>query len=228
MSAGFFNFALDTGPTPGITPSYTGGPEIVPGPRGGAMLSGPSLGAFEFDIGSVLPETFSGQRQHSFMDDYYFRVYFIPAALDLGTIAEPTVGNVVAWNADFRVATMTSVVPTIGLGMSYAGDPAPYPLKAMALRTWGVLVTLEGPPALNDALNFTFDTGQFYPLRVTAFRVQPLPENLWPWTINWKDGLNIAEEFKTDIIEARSGREQRIAMRSTPRKTLEFSILLRN
>ncbi len=47
---------------------------------------------------------------------------------------------------------------------------------------------------------------------------------LWPFAPNWRQPYRVTYEFKTDIFTSRSGREQRRAQRSTPRKALKFSI----
>ncbi|QQE90275.1 hypothetical protein [Azotobacter chroococcum] len=45
-------------------------------------------------------------------------------------------------------------------------------------------------------------------------------------TPNWSEPFNVSMEFKTEILTSQSGREQRIALRSTPRKTLEYAAQL--
>ncbi|WP_242137006.1 hypothetical protein [Sphingomonas sp. TREG-RG-20F-R18-01] len=47
---------------------------------------------------------------------------------------------------------------------------------------------------------------------------------LFPFAVNWRDSYHVIYEFKTDVFTSRSGREQRRAQRSTPRKQLQFSI----
>ena len=46
----------------------------------------------------------------------------------------------------------------------------------------------------------------------------------WPMRPNWREPYRVGYTFSTEIITSRSGREQRIARRQTPRKTLEFLI----
>lgn len=46
---------------------------------------------------------------------------------------------------------------------------------------------------------------------------------LYPLTHNWRDALEYAYEFKTDIIEADEGNEQRRAVRNEPRRTVVMS-----
>lgn len=52
------------------------------------------------------------------------------------------------------------------------------------------------------------------------------PPKIWPFTPNWSTPVTVVPEYKTDIITTRSGREQRRALRSSPRKTVSFSVAL--
>lgn len=46
---------------------------------------------------------------------------------------------------------------------------------------------------------------------------------LWPFGPNWRESYEVNREFRTDITRSRSGKEQRRALRSTPRKTISFT-----
>ena len=46
---------------------------------------------------------------------------------------------------------------------------------------------------------------------------------MWPFAVDWKTGFRVNLSFKTDIWASRSGKEQRRSLRTTPRKTVEFS-----
>jgi hypothetical protein len=48
----------------------------------------------------------------------------------------------------------------------------------------------------------------------------------WPFAVNWVDPVRLTLSFKTEIILSRSGKEQRRALRHTPRKSIEFSSLV--
>lgn len=50
---------------------------------------------------------------------------------------------------------------------------------------------------------------------------------LWVATPNWSNGYKITYAFKTEIITSANGREQRSALRRTPRKTIEYTSTLR-
>jgi hypothetical protein len=53
-----------------------------------------------------------------------------------------------------------------------------------------------------------------------------LPAPMFPFMPNWRDAYSITYEFKTDILASRSGKEQRRALRNTPRKTVAYTATL--
>lgn len=48
---------------------------------------------------------------------------------------------------------------------------------------------------------------------------------LWPFTPNWSQPFKVSYEFRTEIIVSRSGKEQRRALRATPRRRFEYQAL---
>jgi hypothetical protein len=56
--------------------------------------------------------------------------------------------------------------------------------------------------------------------------LDPIP--LWPFPPNWRQPYTVSYEFKTDIFTSRSGKEQRRAQRTTPRRTFHFTATTRD
>lgn len=50
----------------------------------------------------------------------------------------------------------------------------------------------------------------------------PLPA--WVFPVNWRESVVVTREYRTEIFTSRSRKEQRRALRQTPRRTLEFTI----
>lgn len=48
----------------------------------------------------------------------------------------------------------------------------------------------------------------------------------WPFQPNWRQNVDLTLTFNTDLITSRSGREQRRALRSTPRRELQYTVTL--
>ncbi|MDC8804209.1 hypothetical protein PRZ61_12230 [Halomonas pacifica] len=69
-------------------------------------------------------------------------------------------------------------------------------------------------------------------LGLTGLQAQPrqvvlsAPRRVWPGRVNWVGGVQITYELRTQIGVYRSGREQRIAQRLAPRKSLEYQMLV--
>lgn len=51
---------------------------------------------------------------------------------------------------------------------------------------------------------------------------------IWPLVPNWAKGVKETLVFKTEVITSRSGKEQRRALRTTPRRNLVFQVLADN
>lgn len=49
---------------------------------------------------------------------------------------------------------------------------------------------------------------------------------VWPFTPDWNEDVRVSYEFRTEIIDSRSGKEQRIATRTNPRVEMEFTCLV--
>lgn len=52
---------------------------------------------------------------------------------------------------------------------------------------------------------------------------EPLKANILDLPPNWKSEYQVTRTYKTEVITSRGGKEQRRAMRRTPRKTVEFT-----
>lgn len=50
------------------------------------------------------------------------------------------------------------------------------------------------------------------------------PDAVWTLAPNWRVNYVVTYEFRTDVFTSRSGREQRRALRTTPRKQVKFTV----
>lgn len=160
-----------------------------------------------------------GTWQPMFDRDFYNRLHLSITVMALGNVVGEQQRVVSVWNAfDFGV-TLTSLATLNGEGIEVAGQPAP-PLDFAPLqeREWTVTVAGEGPPTIDATVVWTFAGGTQLRLEITGNRVTP-----WNWRPDWSKGIGEVLEWRTDVIEAEYGDEQRIAMRMTPRQTWEFT-----
>lgn len=212
--------------TPGsAAPGVSGA--VQPGVRVHAQdleqeIAGPDTNYFMIQ---TLWETRQGERQFTFLEDFYFRVYLIPSELAYGTFSADTTLSVRVWNAYFDDAVLNSVVASIGDEVAFDGT-TPISFGALEYKTITFTADGEGETVLSDQFTLSFDLGDVLTLDVTGFRVPVLTDIVWEWRPNWDESYTIEYEFKTDVVRSANGREQRIQYRQTPRKTLKFDVAL--
>lgn len=150
--------------------------------------------------------------------DWYDRIHLIPGVLALGNLVSAQERTIEVWNAHF--------VPKLLYGLSSTGadgltltEPVPPPTQFGALesRIYTLAISLEGPPTIDALYTWQF-TDQEPTLRVTGARVIG-----YAFRPNGADPFIERLQWRTDVITARDGTEQRIALRSIPRREFEFS-----
>jgi hypothetical protein len=211
-------------PVPGVTLS---GISWTPGALTLADETKPKSGAFA----QVLPTnplpyvTTSGGTVDSYFDDYYNRIFFTPGSLDFGAITETASQTIQVWSAYYKQSvTLNSLTYDLAAGLSLTGGDAPLVFTPLQQRSFTVTASVNGPALLDENLVFTFNLPWVYELPVTGNRAQ-----MWMFGPNWPpsgQSYQISYSFLTEIIASRSGREQRIALRQSPRKSLNHQCLL--
>lgn len=167
----------------------------------------------EYDITSY--------KVNSFKDDYYNRIYFIPSVLSVGVVTNPIDKEFMIWNAYLHDVTLDSI-DFVDADMVQITDlPLPNTFLPVQFKTVNANVKPGSTLNIDAKLTFNFDVPYSY-----EFRIVGSTSKLWPFPPNWKNGYQLTYEFATEILQARSGREQRIALRSTPRRRFEFNAIL--
>lgn len=160
----------------------------------------------------------AGYRAHSFVQDFYNRIYVLPPSLALGLVVSETTVPVQVWNAYAEPSTLTGITIDGDPDTSVTGPVLPLILGAMQLQTLNVVVGMQGPFSISAIIQFLF-TGRVAPqLLVTgqrgalfAFLPEIPVEEIWQWY--------------TDIQVADSGEEQRIALMQYPRRQLSATLV---
>ncbi len=166
---------------------------------------------------SAAPRALSGLVTRSYVDDYYHRVHVIPAVLDIGNLLSVQTRDVSVWNAHFTPQALASIAESGTAGLTEFGIVAPTTFGALEERTYSVTVTTNGPATIGALYTFAFPD-ESPTLRVTGRRVV-----VFGHPPDWTAGLIEGYEFATDVIESYGGIEQRIGLRTAPRRTLEYS-----
>jgi hypothetical protein len=167
----------------------------------------------------MLTRDLFGATYTSFFEDFYNQIYFIPNAVDLGSISGTVSAIFQVWNARLVNTTVNDIAVFDAEGLSLSGPVTPYTFRPLEFQPYTIRATESGPPEIKA--RFVFDTSAgpaLYTVPVRGIRAYMSP--LFP---NWDDPFIMDYEFKTDIIVSRSGREQRRALRATSRKSVRFT-----
>ncbi len=151
----------------------------------------------------------------------YERIHLIPRDVDLGNVLTQQIFNVEVWNAFIGPQTLDSIVGgqtgvSVDSPVPPGNPPAVFPGRSSFL--YQVTVNESGPASI-DA-EFTFDFTIESPLlsivgtRIVAILFEPQKE------------IVEALDFKTDVLEAYSGKETRIRTRLRPRQLMDMEYLL--
>lgn len=153
--------------------------------------------------------------------DWYDRIHLLPGVLALGNLVQAQERTVEVWNAWLVPKRLASVagVGTDGLTLT---EPvaAPTTFGGLESRLYTLSVSLSGPPTIDASYTFTF-AGQAPVLAVTGARVIG-----FAFRPNWREPLIERLVWLTDVIRRRDGSEQRISLRSIPRREFEYRVTL--
>lgn len=199
---------------------YTG--DVLP-----ANDFGPSIksGARTLDYPDVTPTTFVGSRTSDFIADWYYRIHFIPASIDLGNLVSSQSRDVLLWNAYLTDKSMTGFSGTGLDGIAVIQPTAlaslPAPMEALGLYTYELEIGTAGPPIIDGSLNWTIaGTSYDVPIvgrRVIAFAFPP----------NWDRGVQETLEGKSTVIAHQDGSEQRAKVRNKARRIFDYTTTVR-
>jgi hypothetical protein len=158
-----------------------------------------------------MPENaYNGEEVDSFLDDYYYRIQVNPATINLGSVLSPVQETFILWNAWFVSKDCTDIVKTNPGEFTLTGLTAPFALAGLGWTTYTIDVPLEGSLEFTSTITFDFTTEEPV-VTLTGVRVQIFPfVPLSP--------MQESLEWLTEILTAKDGSEQRIALRPAPRQ----------
>lgn len=167
----------------------------------------------------VLPAvSFIGQKQPSFLEDYYYRIHVRPSTIALGNLLSTQVRQVEVWNSHLSNKLLSSISSTGLDGIVMSGPPAPpTTFNGLEARTYTLNISTNGAPVINGSYTFNFP-GESPKLSITGRRVV-----VWPFMPQVQHDENL--EWKTDIIPSYNN-EQRLAIRAAPRQEFTYTFQL--
>lgn len=184
----------------------------------GASLAAPILaGALVSALPvSVVSRNLAGSIAHAYSDDYYHRIHLLGGPIAAGNISTPQVFTRDLWNAHLAPKALASMEVPEAVSVAPA---APLTLQATEQTTFTITVEAEGPPRLDDDLEFTWTAAESLPIHLSGTRVLS-----WTFPPDWSDGIRERLEWKTDVIGLADAAEQRASARIGARRNFEFSV----
>jgi len=168
---------------------------------------------------------FDGAFDRTFLDDYYNQIHFSPPVLDFGSVSSDTERTVYIWNAHIgRGAALLNINYDEALGLRVEGDPLPRMLPPLGMASYRVVATENGSASIDGGIQWTFDIPYIHTLPTGGTRARLLlAEPAWPPSGR---PFRVEHSFSTAVSVSRSGREQRVANRTRPRKQVTFQTIL--
>lgn len=150
--------------------------------------------------------------------DFYNRIHFSERVIDLGNVVSVQQRELLVFNAYFVQRTLNDIVPTDDEGLTLT-EPSPTPLIFEPLQelTYQLSVETEGPATIDATYLFDFDIAD-YDVQVVGVRIVA-----WSWEANWINNVTESLQWKTDVMQAYDGTEQRFQLKEFPRVVWEFT-----
>lgn len=157
----------------------------------------------------------------TFLFDYYYRIWIIPSVMNVQNPRYNVGIPFHVWNAYPQpyVNSLDAITLVNGTGLTFDVSP-PSDFKAIEYREVNITITPAAGISVDAEITFDFSEGLgtlFFRAEIADF-VQMAPDPPVVETLEWL----------TDIIPAHKGKEQRIALRSSPRRGIRYSFILEN
>lgn len=152
--------------------------------------------------------------------DWFERIHVKPQRLDLGNVVSNILKDLELYSA-YRTddRTWTTFTNNAGGGITILNLPTlPKTIVAQTSFVVSVQISPSGPPTINGTLDFAFDT--------TSVSVPITGTRIILYGFSPTGSVKERLVWKTDIMKAADGTEQRVALRRFPRQQIEFEALL--
>ena len=164
----------------------------------------------------------TGNRAATFVNDWYNRVHVLPRIIDFGAVSGGAQRSFILWNAYLSSSTLSTVTETGADTLTLTGADAGTVLKPLEFKTYTVAPDELGPATIDASYVFAF-AGRPDVVSVDIFGRRA---RLWPFAPNWSSSVDMTLDYKTDIVTSRAGREQRRALRKSPRRRFNYTVTL--
>lgn len=154
----------------------------------------------------------------NYHEDFYYRIHMTPRVVDVGNVISNVNIPIQITNMYLSTVLVTQIDDPNIDGLIFNSPPTPFSMLPLYSTALSLDVTTNVPPSVDTSFGFHFSTGIIVQLPVLARRVvlypfQPLA------------GYEESFEWQTKILTTREN-EQRISLRSRPRRTIKHKWLL--
>lgn len=213
----------------GLSVNAPDGIPFTPGARGimdpfGKITAGPLT--IDQPIDAMVYPAATASVVRTYADDFYNRIYISPPSVDLGAITDTTDTTVTVWNAYLnQPVNLLAVNYEAAAGLALIGTAVPTVYAPLQLRTYTLRAGVDGPAVLDELVGWLFDLPWQFQQAVTGTRAK-----LFNFDPDWgAEKYQISYDFMTEVLNvSRNGKEQRIALRSSPRKTVTYEAQLQH
>ena len=147
------------------------------------------------------------------------RVIVTPRVREAGFVLSEQAWTVDVWNTHRRLPrTLSSIQITGGSGLAIGGT-SPREFGSMQAVQYTATLGMEGPALVDNVVVWVFAGVSGTDLRVTGSRL-----TLFSARIDWNEPFHENLGWKTTVLTAYSGAEQRAGLRTRPRVALSFRV----
>jgi hypothetical protein len=172
---------------------------------------------------STTPYVKSGSVARSYFDDFYNRIHVAPRSINVGTLLSAQTLQVEVFNAYLVANQLQSVTPSNAEGLELTNGPAVlFSWPPLGSYIYDVVLEVDGPPTIDASFEIVFNSGS------GTLEIQGRRAINWFFGPNWDTPVVERLEWKTDVLEAYSGKEQRVKVRENPRRFFEYETLASN
>lgn len=147
----------------------------------------------------------------------------------VGHVTRERTIRVMLWNGSSADAVLTAIGTNGDQadGIEWSDSP-PYQVDANVSRFSGIIITPDGPLEFTAVLTFVASCSLDQTLTILGTRASRVSGNVGYlfFPHNWADGLDETLAWKTDVLIAHDRTEQRVQLRTMPRRQWQWRFLV--
>lgn len=156
-----------------------------------------------------------GHRLPSFTDDFYNRIIIEPGTIDVGNLVSEQFYEINVFNGYFESKELQSLSVQDADGMVISGPNPPSVWGPLETKQYQITIGTDGPPAIDAQVLFDFiGIIDDIVISISGARIVMLP---YQASLPWSETL----EWKTNVLTANDGSEQRIRLRKKARQSVK-------